>query len=87
MRDRGESLHLAKLRYDFAAASVVVKFNWLRFALQYLDRNQPRVPAGQREGGQWSGTSSGSKTRRTDSSPHPVAQSYSFGVLVTKTPQ
>jgi phosphosulfolactate phosphohydrolase-like enzyme len=86
MRDRGEYLHLAKLRYDLAAVSVVVKFGRLRFALRYSDRNQQRVPAGQREGSQWSGTSSRPGTRRTDNSPHPVAQSYSFGVLVAEIP-
>lgn len=87
MRDRGESLHLSKLRYDLAAASVVVKFNRLRFALKYFDPNQPRVPAGQREGGQWSSTSSGSGKRRTDNGVQPVAQSYSFGVLVAEIPK
>lgn len=87
MRERGESLHLSKLRFDLAAASVVVKFNRLRFALKYVEPNQPHVPAGQREGGQWSSTSSGSGTRRTNNGVQPIARSYRFGVLVAEIPK
>lgn len=87
MPDQSRSSHLIKLRNDLTAASVVVKLTRLKLALKRFDHEQPRVPAGQREGGRWVGTSSGSGTGRTDDRVQRVAQSYSMGRLVAQIPR
>lgn len=87
MRNGRESLQLDKIRYDLAAARVVVKLHRLRIALKYSDPNQPRVPAGQREGGRWSGNTSDPDTDRVGADTQRVAENYSFGTLVAQIPR
>jgi hypothetical protein len=87
MRNLGESLNLEKIRYDLDAARVITKIAWLKLALKQFNPNQPRVPAGQREGGQWTGTSADSDTTQLGENLHLASQSYSWGTLVTEIPK
>jgi hypothetical protein len=87
MPNHSKSLHHTKVRHELAAASVMVKFARLNLALKRFDHDQPRVPAGQREGGQGVGNSSGSGTLRTNDHVQRVAQSYSMGTFVAQIPR
>lgn len=87
MPNNSKSLHLTKMRNDLAAASVMVNFTRLKLALKRFEHNQPRVPAGQSDGGQWVGNSSRSGTDRTHDHVQRVAQSYSMGTLVAQIPR
>jgi len=50
---RAEREHLLKLQSELAALKAEIKFQRLRRALKAYNPDQPRVPAGNPDGGQW----------------------------------
>lgn len=87
MRNHGDSWSLAKIRYDLDTARVITNIARLKLALKQFNPNQPRVPAGQREGGEWTGTSADSDIPQPSENLHLASQSYSWGTLVTEIPK
>jgi hypothetical protein len=87
MRNLSESSRLLKIRYDLDAARVIIKINRLKLILKQFNPNQPRVPSGQREGGQWTGTAADSDAAQAGENLYLASQSYSWGTLVTEIPK
>jgi hypothetical protein len=70
---------LLRLRTQVAAANVVTRLRLLAEAVKY-DPNQPRVPAGSPQGGQWTSAGGGDNESNSDGDTQSANEGDRYGV-------